>query len=130
VPGHDPAPRIGRMSHRIFTTSFASVYPHYVTKVEKKGRTKDELDRVICWLTGFDDGALAKHLGDETTFEDFFADASLNPSTSLITGVVCGVRVENVEDPLMQKIRYLDKLVDELAKGKSIDKVLRTPKAG
>ena len=110
---------------RIFTTSFASVYPHYVTKVEKKGRTKAELDEVIRWLTGFDESALSAHLAAGTTFEDFFADASLNPNASLITGVVCGVRVEDVEDPLMQKIRYLDKLVDELAKGKTMDRVLR-----
>ena len=110
---------------RIFTTSFASVYPHYVAKVERKGRTKAELDQVIEWLTGFDEPALDRHLAAETTFEDFFADARLNPSVSMITGVVCGVRVEDVDDPLMQKIRYLDKLVDELAKGKSMDKVLR-----
>ena len=110
---------------RIFTTSFASVYPHYVTKVEKKGRTKAELDQVIEWLTGFDESALDGHLTSGTTFEDFFADARLNPHASLITGVVCGVRVENVDDPLMQKIRYLDKLVDELAKGKSMDRILR-----
>ena len=114
---------------RIFTTSFASVYPHYVTKVERKGRTKAELDRVIEWLTGFDESALAQHLESGTTFEDFFADAALNPNSTLITGVVCGVRVENVEDPLMQKIRYLDKLVDEIAKGKPMEKVLRAPKA-
>jgi hypothetical protein len=111
---------------RIFATSVASVYPHYVAKVEKKGRTKAELDQVIQWLTGFDESALGGHLAEGTTFEDFFADASLNPRASLITGLVCGVRVENVEDPLMQKIRYLDKLVDELAKGKSLDKVLRS----
>jgi hypothetical protein len=110
---------------RIFTTSFASVYPHYVTKVEKKGRTKDELDQVIQWLTGFDESALNDHLAAGTTFEDFFDDALLNPNASLIAGVVCGVRVENVDDPLMQKIRYLDKLVDELAKGKAMDKILR-----
>ncbi len=110
---------------RIFTTSVASVYPHYVTKVEKKGRTKAELDQVITWLTGFDEAELKKHLDDETTFEDFFADATLNPNASLITGSVCGVRVQDVEDPLMQKIRYLDKLVDELAKGKAMEKVLR-----
>ena len=110
---------------RIFTISFASVYPHYVTKVEKKGRTKSELDQVIQWLTGFDEPALDRHLAAGTTFEDFFADASLNPHASLITGVVCGVRVENVDDPLMQKIRYLDKLVDELAKGKPMGKILR-----
>ncbi|KHL16048.1 hypothetical protein CLV56_3778 [Mumia flava] len=111
--------------HRIFTTSFASVYPHYVTKVERKGRTKAELDAVIEWLTGFDEATLAKHLEAETTFEDFFAAADLNPNVTLIKGVVCGVRVEEVEDPLMQKIRYLDKLVDELAKGKALEKVLR-----
>lgn len=111
---------------RIFTTSFASVYPHYVTKVERKGRSQAELDQVICWLTGFDDDALARHLSAETTFQDFFSDASLNPDASLIKGVVCGVRVEEVEDPLMQKIRYLDKLVDELAKGRPMEKVLRS----
>jgi hypothetical protein len=110
---------------RIFTVSFASVYPHYVTKVEKKGRTKAELDRAIEWLTGFDEAALSSHLDQGTTFEDFFADARLNPHASSITGVVCGIRVENIDDPLMQKIRYLDKLVDEIAKGKSMDKVLR-----
>jgi hypothetical protein len=111
--------------HRIFTTSVASVYPHYVTKVEKKGRSVDELDQVICWLTGFDEKTLKKYLADDTTFEAFFAKAHLNPNASLITGTVCGVRVQDVEDPLMQKIRYLDKLVDELAKGKSMDKILR-----
>ena len=111
---------------RIFTTSFASVYPHYVTKVEKKGRTKAELDQVIEWLTGFNESSLTDHLAADTTIEDFFADARLNPHASLITGVVCGVRVEAIDDPLMQKIRYLDKLVDELARGKSMEKVLRT----
>ena len=110
---------------KIFTTSFASVYPHYVAKVEKKGRTKAELDQVIQWLTGFDQSVLSGHLATGTTFEEFFAEASLNPRASSIAGLVCGVRVENIEDPLMQKIRYLDKLVDELAKGKSMDKVLR-----
>lgn len=114
-----------RAVSRIFTISFASVYPHYVTKVEKKGRTKAELDQVIEWLTGFDSSALSGHLAAGTTFEDFFAAAPLNPNASLITGVVCGIRVEDVEDPLMQKIRYLDKLVDELAKGKAMDKILR-----
>jgi hypothetical protein len=111
---------------RIFTVSVASVYPHYVTKVEKKGRSRDELDQVIEWLTGFDESALRRHLDEGTTFEDFFSQATLNPKASAITGVVCGVRVENVEDPLMQKIRYLDKLVDELAKGKPMEKVLRS----
>ncbi len=110
---------------RIFTTSVADVYPHYVNKVERKGRTRAELDEVIEWLTGFDEAALRRHLGAGTTFEDFFADADLNPNVSSIKGVICGVRVEDIDDPLMQKIRYLDKLVDELAKGKSMDKVLR-----
>jgi len=110
---------------RIFTTSFASVYPHYVTKVERKGRTKAELDRVIEWLTGFDESRLSDHLAAGTTFEDFFADARLNPHAASITGVVCGVRVEDIDDPLMQKIRYLDKLVDELARGRSMDRILR-----
>ena len=104
---------------------FGSVYPLYVKKAEKKGRTKAEVDEVIEWLTGFDDAQLQKHIEDGTTFEEFFDDATLNPNAALITGVVCGVRVENVEDPLMQKIRYLDKLVDELAKGKAMEKVLR-----
>ncbi|WP_243074032.1 DUF2200 domain-containing protein [Microbacterium sp. SS28] len=111
--------------HRIFTLSFASVYPLYVTKVEKKGRTTDELDEVIEWLTGFDEADLHRHLEEHTTFEDFFADADLNPNASLITGVICGMRVEQIEDPLMQKIRYLDKLVDELAKGRKMEKILR-----
>ena len=111
--------------HRIFTTSVADVYPHYVAKAERKGRTQAELDEIIEWLTGFDQAALATHLQAGTTFENFFAAARLNPNVALITGVVCGVRVEEVEDPLMQKIRYLDKLVDELAKGKSLDKILR-----
>jgi len=114
------------MAHRIFTTSVASVYPHYVNKVEKKGRTKAELDEVIEWLTGFDHAALQARLDDETTFEDFFAEADLNPNATLITGSVCGVKVQEVADPLMQKIRYLDKLVDELAKGRPMEKVLRS----
>jgi hypothetical protein len=112
---------------RIFTTSVASVYPLYVAKVEKKGRTQAELDEVIRWLTGFDESGLDRHLAEGTTFEDFFADARLNPNAVLITGVVCGVRVEAIDDPLMQKIRYLDKLVDELAKGKPMDQILRAP---
>jgi hypothetical protein len=110
---------------RIFTTSFASVYPLYLAKLEKKGRTKAELDQVIEWLTGFDSKALNRHLKVETSFEDFFADASIHEKASQITGVICGVRIENIEDPLMQQIRYLDKLVDELAKGKPMEKVLR-----
>jgi len=111
--------------HRIFSTSVASVYPHYVTKVERKGRTKAELDEVIEWLTGYDEATLQQQLGADATFEEFFAEARLNPKAASITGVVCGVRVENIDDPLMQKIRYLDKLVDELAKGKPMEKVLR-----
>ncbi|MCJ1674112.1 MULTISPECIES: DUF2200 domain-containing protein [unclassified Rathayibacter] len=111
--------------HRIFTTSVASVYPHYVAKAERKGRTRAEVDEVIVWLTGFSDEELHRHVEAGTTFEDFFAAAPMNPSAVLITGVVCGVRVESVEDPLMQRIRWLDKLVDELAKGKAMTKVLR-----
>lgn len=110
---------------RIFGVPVASVYPHYVTKVTKKGRTEDELVEVITWLTGFDHDELQRHLAEETTFEDFFAAAHLNPNASLITGSVCGVKVQEVDDPLMQKIRYLDKLVDELAKGRPMEKVLR-----
>ncbi len=111
---------------RIFTSTVASVYPLYLAKVEKKGRTKAELDAVICWLTGFDEAELGRQLADAATFEGFFAAAPMNPDAALITGVVCGVRVEAIEDPLMQQIRYLDKLVDELAKGKALDKVLRS----
>ena len=106
--------------------SFAAVYPHYVTKVERKGRTVAELHEIIEWLTGFDEQALQTHLDAETTFEEFFADASLHPNVSMITGVICGVRVEEIEEPLMQRIRYLDKLVDELARGKKMEKVLRS----
>jgi hypothetical protein len=112
--------------HRIFGTSVASVYPLYIAKVERKGRTKAELDQVIEWLTGFDEAALSSHQAAATSFEDFFADARLNPKASLITGVVCGVRVEDIDDPLMQEIRYLDKLVDELAKGRKLDRILRS----
>ena len=112
--------------HRIFGTPFAAVYPHYLAKVERKGHTKGDLDAVITWLTGFDDAALARHLADETTFEDFFAAAQLHPNAPLITGVICGVRIEELEDPLMRQIRYLDKLVDEVAKGRPMAKVLRT----
>jgi hypothetical protein len=112
-------------THRIYTLSLASVYPLYVAKVEKKGRTKDELDAVICWLTGYDDDELGRHLAAGTTFADFFAGARLTPNATLFTGVICGVRVEAIEDPLMQQIRYLDKLVDELAKGRALEKVLR-----
>jgi len=110
---------------RVFRIPFASVYPLYVQKVEKKGRTRAELDEVIGWLTGFDDDALRGEIETGATLEEFFADARLNPNASLITGVVCGVRVEDIEDPLMRKIRYLDKLVDELARGKAMEKILR-----
>ena len=106
--------------------SFASVYPHYIHKAEKKGRTQAELDDIIFWLTGYDKQTLQKHIDDKTDFESFFAQApQLNPNVSKITGVICGYRVEEIEDKLMQKIRYLDKLVDELAKGKAMDKILR-----
>lgn len=113
-------------NHRIYGISFASVYPLYLRKVEAKGRTQAELDQVICWLTGYTQSGLDSQLKLATTFEQFFAQApKLNPARTLITGVVCGVRVEAIEHPLMQKIRYLDKLVDELAKGKAMAKVLR-----
>lgn len=112
--------------HRIFTTSFASVYPLYVQKAQRKNRTKEEVDQIICWLTGYDITGLQQQISQNTDFETFFAQApAMNPNSSLIKGVVCGIRVEDVEDPLMQKIRYLDKLVDELAKGKSLEKILR-----
>ena len=111
---------------KIFDKPVASVYPLYLAKVEKKGRTKNELDEVIRWLTGFDQPALRGHLDNETTFRGFFSEAALNENATLITGTVCGVRVEDVEEPLMQEIRYLDKLVDELAKGKPMAKILRS----
>ena len=113
------------MTHRIFSMPVAEVYPHYVTKVEKKGRTVEELREVMRWLTGFTETQIDAHLEERTTFEDFFNAAELNPASSLITGSVCGVKVQEVEDPLMQKIRFLDKLVDELAKGRPMEKVLR-----
>lgn len=112
--------------HRIFTMSVASVYPHYVTRAERKGRTKEEVDQIIRWLTGYDQEMLEEHLEKETDFETFFAEApQLNPARSLIKGVVCGVRVEEIEDPTMREIRYLDKLIDELARGKALEKILR-----
>ncbi len=114
------------MGHRIFTTSVASVYPNYVTKVEKKGRTVAELHEVIRWLTGFTEAELRQHLASETTFEDFFAAATLNPKASEISGTICGVKIQDVEDPLMRRIRYLDKVVDELAKGRPMAKVMRS----
>jgi hypothetical protein len=113
-------------NHRIFTTPFARVYPLYVQKAERKSRTKDEVDRVIRWLTGYSQAALQKQIEVGNDFETFFAQApAMHPKASLIKGVVCGVRVEDVDDPLMQKIRYLDKLVDELARGKPMEKILR-----
>ena len=111
---------------KVFTMPVASVYPLYVTKLERKGRTRAELHEVIAWLTGFDEDELAEQLECEATFEEFFAAARLNPAVSQITGVICGIRVEDVEDPLMRRIRYLDKLVDELARGKAMEKVLRS----
>lgn len=110
---------------RIFSTPVAAVYPLYLAKLERKGRTKAELDEAIRWLTGLDDEALAGHLAAGTSFQDFFAQVRLHPNAELITGTVCGVRVEQVQDPLMRRIRYLDKLVDELAKGRPMTKVLR-----
>ncbi|MGV9714280.1 DUF2200 domain-containing protein [Gordonia sp. NPDC003424] len=112
--------------HRIFTTSFASIYPHYVTKAERKNHTKAEVDQVICWLTGYDEAGLQRVIDDETDLETFFAEApEINENASLITGVICGHRVEDIDDPLMQKIRYMDKLVDEVAKGKKMTSILR-----
>ncbi|WP_110180946.1 DUF2200 domain-containing protein [Nocardioides solisilvae] len=113
------------MSDRLLKTPFASIYPHYVTKVEKKGRTRAELHQVIEWLTGYDEQALQEHLDAETTLPEFFEQATLNPHASEIRGVICGHRVEEIEDPFMQRVRWLDKLVDELARGKAMEKVLR-----
>ncbi len=112
---------------KIFKMSFASVYPHYVQKAEKKGRTKQEVDTIIYWLTGYDQKTLQQQIDKKTDFETFFAQApQMNPNVSKITGVICGYRVEEIEDKLMQKIRYLDKLIDELAKGKKMEKILRS----
>jgi hypothetical protein len=112
--------------HRVFKMSFAGVYPHYVQKAEKKGRTKKEVDAVICWLTGYSPQALASQIKRKSDLETFFGEApALNPNVTKITGVVCGVRIEDIDDPLMRKIRYLDKLVDELAKGRPMEKILR-----
>jgi len=113
--------------HRIFTTSFASVYPHYINKAEKKDRTKAEVDIIICWLTGYTQQELQQQIDNKKNFETFFAEApQLNPNVSKISGIICGYRIEEIADPLMQKIRYLDKLIDELAKGKAIEKILRS----
>jgi hypothetical protein len=118
--------RTNNRDGRIAGITFASVYPHYLAKVEKKGRTKKELHQVIRWLTGFDERALQKYIKSDVTFEQFFQLATLNPNAGLITGVICGYRVEEIENPLTQKARYLDKLVDELAKGRTLEKILRT----
>lgn len=115
---------------RMANMTFASVYPHYITKVESKGRTKDELLQVIKWLTGFDEKNLQKLIDEKVTFETFFKKAKLNPNAYLITGVICGYRIEEIKNPLTQQVRYLDKLVDELAKGKKMEKILRVEKVG
>ena len=113
-------------NHRIFSMPFASVYPHYINKAGKKGRSKEEVDSIIYWLTGYDQQTLQKHLDRKTNFEEFFAQApQINPNVTKITGVICGYRIEEIENPLMRKIRYLDKLIDELAKGKAMEKILR-----
>lgn len=113
--------------HRIYTIPFASVYPHYVTKAERKGRTKTEVDSIICWLTGYEQASLNRALAEEVVLEAFFDKAPLlNPARRAITGLICGIRVEEIKEPLMQEIRYLDKLIDELAKGKSMERILRT----
>lgn len=115
-------------AHRIYVMQFSRVYPLYVQKAERKGRTKDEVDRIICWLTGYDQAGLQRQIDQDVDVETFFARApAFNPHSALIKGVVCGVRIEEVEDPRMRKIRYLDKLIDELAKGKAMDKILRQP---
>lgn len=112
---------------KVYKMSFASVYPHYINKAVKKGRTKAEVHEIIFWLTGYDEKALQKHLDNKTNFEDFFNNApQINPNATKITGVICGYRVEDIEDKLMQQIRYLDKLIDELAKGKAMEKILRS----
>ena len=114
------------MEHRIFGLSFASIYPLYVQKVERKNRSQDEVDEVICWLTGYDDAGLERAIDDGVDLRTFFAGApEMNPNASLITGVICGMRVEEIEDPLMQQIRYMDKLVDEVARGKRMTSILR-----
>jgi len=113
-------------NHRIFATGFSKVYPLYVQKAERKNRTREEVDRLICWLTGYDEAGLRQQIEKESDFETFFAEApAIHPNSSLIKGVVCGIRVEEIEDPLMQRIRYLDKLIDELAKGKALEKIMR-----
>jgi hypothetical protein len=116
--------------HRIYSVSFAHVYPFYIAKAERKGRTKAEVDLIIGWLTGYTQEQFEAHLLAETNFEDFYTKAQMNPARRLITGVVCGVRVEDITDPVMQSLRYLDKLIDELAKGRPMEKILRSEAAG
>jgi hypothetical protein len=124
--GSRPTDRMMKNYQRVFAMKFAKVYPLYVLKAESKNRTKREVDQIICWLTGYDQAGLQQQIKQETDFETFFAQApAIHPNSSLITGVVCGIRVEEIEDPLMQKMRYLDKLIDELAKGKAMEKILR-----
>lgn len=118
--------RASNHDERMRTMSFASVYPLYLAKIEKKGRTRDELHQVISWLTGYSETDLTKHIKDKVTLEQFFEHASMNPNAHLITGVICGYRVEEIENPLTQRVRYLDKLVDELAKGRKMEKILRS----
>lgn len=123
---HSQVKRSTMPKHRIYTTSVASVYPHYLAKAEKKGRAKAEVDEIIRWLTGYSQSELEELLNNRTDFETFFSEAPrLNPSRTLIKGVICGVRIEEIEEPTMREIRYLDKLIDELAKGKTMDKILR-----
>lgn len=111
---------------RVYKMSFASVYPHYIAKAEKKGRTKEEVNQIIFWLTGYDQNTLQKHLDEKTNFETFFNEAQINPNASKITGVICGYRVEEIEEKVMREIRYLDKMIDELAKGRKMEKILRS----
>lgn len=124
--GPRPAGGETKPRHRVFAMKFANVYPLYVLKAERKNRTKEEVDQIICWLTGYDQAGLRRQIEQEVDFETFYSQApAFHPNCSLITGVVCGIRVEEIEDPLMKKIRYLDKLIDELAKGKAMEKILR-----
>lgn len=111
---------------RVYKMSFASVYPHYIAKAEKKGRTKEEVNQIIFWLTGYDQNTLQKHLDEKTNFETFFNEAQINPNASKITGVICGYRVEEIQEKVMREIRYLDKMIDELAKGRKMEKILRS----
>jgi hypothetical protein len=113
------------LKHRVFAIKFAGLYPLYIKKAEHKGRTKEEVDKILCWLTGYDQAGLQQQIDQGNDLETFFAQATIHPNSSLIKGVVCGIRVEEIEDPLMQKIRYMDKLIDELAKGKAMEKILR-----